>query len=74
MLLAFLFWLSNGESTIRLPLHMEDDLVVEVPPLQFVSTVGVTEGEEEEVDDDETTDEFAEEDEYEENIFDGEED
>ena len=73
MLLAFLFWLSNGESMIRLPLHMEDDLVVEVPPLQFVSPVGVSEGEEEEIDDDETIEEFTEEDEYEEDDFDGEE-
>jgi hypothetical protein len=72
MLLAFLFWLSNGESMIRLPLHMEDDLVLEVPPLQFVSPVSVGEGEEAEVDDD-TIEEFAEEDEYEEDEFDGEE-
>lgn len=65
MLLAFLFWLSDGESMIRLPLHLEDDLVVEVPPLQFVSPVGVSEGGEAEVDDDETVEEFGEdEDEY----------
>jgi hypothetical protein len=30
MLLAFLFWLSDGESVIRLPLHSMDDLLVEV--------------------------------------------
>jgi hypothetical protein len=53
---------------------MEDDLVFEVPPLQFVSPVGVSEGEEDEVDDDETIEEFAEKDEYEEDEFDGEED
>lgn len=74
MLLAFLFWLSYGESMIRLPLHMEDDLVVEVPPLQFVSPVGVSEEEEEDVDDDETIDEFTEEDEFEEEDIDDEED
>jgi hypothetical protein len=34
MLLAFLFWLSNGESVIRLQLHSTDDLLVEVPPQQ----------------------------------------
>ena len=72
MLLAFLFWLSSGESTIRLPLHMEDDLVVEVPPLQFVSSVGVTEGEEEEIEDDDTVEQYGEEDEYEEEINDAE--
>ena len=65
LLLTFLFWLSNGESTIRLPLHMEDDLVVEVPPLMFVSPVGITEGKEDESDEDDTSTEFPEEDEEE---------
>lgn len=73
MLLAFLFWLSNGESMIRVPLHLDDDLVVEVPPIRFVSPIGVTEGEEEEVDDDEIADEFAE-DEHEDDNFADEED
>jgi hypothetical protein len=52
---------------------MEDDLVVEVPPLQFLSPVGVIEGEEDEADDDETIEESAEDD-YEEEDFNGEED
>lgn len=66
MLLAFLFWLSDGESMIRLPLHLDDDLVVEVPPLMFFSTVGVNEGEEEEFDEEEPYEDFAEEDDDEE--------
>jgi len=68
MLLTFLFWLSNGESVIRLQLHSTDDLLVEVPPLMFVSPVGVSEGEEEELNEDETSEgesseEFTDEDE-----------
>jgi hypothetical protein len=54
MLLAFLFWLSDGESLIRLPLHSKDDLLVEVPPLMFVSSVGISEGQEAESNEDET--------------------
>src|SRR5580765_7276917 len=45
MLLALLFWLSDGESLIRVPLHSTDDFLVEVPPLMFVSPVGMSEGE-----------------------------
>jgi hypothetical protein len=48
---------------IRLPLHFGDNFVVEVPPLTFVSLVGISEGEEEETDEDETSGEFNEEDE-----------
>jgi hypothetical protein len=55
MLLAFLFWLSNGESLIRLPLHPTDDLLVEVPPLMFVSPIGISEGEEEQINENETS-------------------
>jgi hypothetical protein len=73
MVLAFLFWLSNGESTIRLPLHLENDLVVEVPPLQFVSPVGANEGEEVETDDDDAEEAFDEED-YEDAEFEDDED
>jgi hypothetical protein len=72
MLLTFLFWLSDGESMIRVPLHLEDDLVVEVPPLMFVSPVGMSEGEEEEADEDETSEEFNEEDEEQDTDFDEE--
>jgi len=60
MLLAFLFWLSDGESLIRLPLAPEGDIKVELPPLMFVSAVSVSEGEEEETDEDETGEEFTE--------------
>lgn len=63
MLLAFLFWLSGGESLIRLPLALESEIKVELPPLMFVSPVSVSEGEGEDVDEDETGEEFAEEDE-----------
>lgn len=69
MLLTFLFWLSDGESVIRLPLHSEDGLLAEVPPLMFVSPVGVSEGEEEdlnnddETSEDESSEEFTDEDE-----------
>jgi hypothetical protein len=73
MLLAFLFWLSNGESTVRLPLHLEDDLVIEVPPMQFISPVGMSEGEEVESDDDETEEEFTDESDYDEEEYDDEE-
>jgi hypothetical protein len=69
MLLTLLFWLSDGESMIRLPLHMDDDLVVEVPPLMFISPVGMNEGEEEEFDEDETSEELTEEDEDEQPDF-----
>jgi hypothetical protein len=62
MLLAFLFWLSDGESLIRLPLAPQCEIKVELPPLTFVSPVGVSEGEGEEFDEDETGDDFAEED------------
>jgi hypothetical protein len=72
MLLTLLFWLSDGESMIRLPLHMDDDLVVEVPPLMFISPVGMNEGEEEEFDEDETSEELTEEDEDEQSDFDDE--
>ena len=54
---------------IRLPLHMDDDLVVEVPPLMFISPVGMNEGEEEEFDEDETSEELTEEDEDEQPDF-----
>lgn len=73
MLLAFLFWLSNGESTVRLPLHFEDDLVIEVPPLQFISPVSISEGEEVESDDDETEEESTDEGEYREDEYDDDE-
>ena len=53
MLLAFLFWLSNGESLIRLQVAPESDIKVELPPLMFVSPVSVSEGEGEDVDEDE---------------------
>lgn len=70
MLLTLLFWLSDGESMIRLPLHLDDDLVAEVPPLMFVSPVGMSEGEEEEIDEEEGSEEFTEE--YDESDFDEE--
>jgi hypothetical protein len=59
MLLAFLFWLSDGESLIRLSLASESEIKIELPPLMFVSPVSVSEGEGEEVDEDETGEEFA---------------
>lgn len=65
MLLAFLFWLSDGESLIRLPLALESEIKVELPPLMYLSPVSVSEGEGEEVDEEETNEEFAEEDEEE---------
>lgn len=71
-LLTFLYWLSDWESMIRLPLHLRDDLVVEVPPLVFVSPVGMSEGEEEGLYEDEITEEFTCEDEEEECDFDDE--
>jgi hypothetical protein len=48
---------------------MDDDLVVEVPPLMFISPVGMNEGEEEEFDEDETSEELTEEDEDEQPDF-----
>ena len=63
MLLAFLFWLSDGESLIRLPLASEADIKVELPPLMFVSPVSVSEGEEDVTDEDESGEEFTEDDE-----------
>ena len=63
MLLVFPFWLSEGESLIRLPLASEADIKVELPPLMFVSPVSVSEGEEDVTDEDETGEEFTEDDE-----------
>lgn len=44
MLLASLYWLSNGESLLRVPLHLHDDLIVEVPPIFYTSPVSIQEG------------------------------
>lgn len=75
MLLAFLFWLSDGESLIRLPLAPESEIKVELPPLMFVSPVSVNEGEgeEDEVDEDGTGEEFADEEDEETDPLDEEE-
>ena len=44
MLLALLYWLSGGESLLRVPVHLDDDLLIEVPPIFFTSPVSVQEG------------------------------
>jgi hypothetical protein len=45
-----LFWLSEGESVLRVPMSLEDDLFVEVPPIVFTSPVGVQDDVTEELD------------------------
>jgi len=72
MFLAFLFWLSDGESLIRLPLASESEIKVELPPLMFVGAVSVSEGEGEEIDEDETSEEFAEDEDEETEVLDEE--
>ena len=44
MLLALLHWLSEGESLLRIPLHLDDDLLIEVPPIFYTSPVSIPEG------------------------------
>jgi hypothetical protein len=44
MLLALLYWLSEGESLLRIPLHLDDDLLIEVPPIFYTSPVSIQEG------------------------------
>jgi hypothetical protein len=44
MLLALLYWLSEGESLLRVPLHLDDDLLIEVPPIFYTSPVSIQEG------------------------------
>ena len=60
MLLAFLFWLSDGESLSGFRLPRKVDIKVELPPLMFVSPVSVSEGEGDVTDEDETGEEFTE--------------
>ncbi len=44
MLLALLYWLSDGESLLRVPLHLDDDLLIDVPPIFYTSPVSIQEG------------------------------
>ena len=41
MLLAMIYWLSEGESLLRVPLHLDDDLLIEVPPIFYTSPVSI---------------------------------
>jgi hypothetical protein len=41
---AFLWWIANGERSISLPVGHSTELVVALPPLQFVSPVSVKHG------------------------------
>ncbi|HEY1215048.1 MAG TPA: toll/interleukin-1 receptor domain-containing protein [Bryobacteraceae bacterium] len=59
MLLASLYWLSGGESLLRVPLHLDDDLLVEVPPIFYTSPVSIQEGDAVEVDLDDPDIEFV---------------
>jgi hypothetical protein len=61
MLLSLLYWASGGESLLRIPLHLDDDLLVEVPPIFFTSPVSVSEGEAGEQDSDDPDIEFLDE-------------
>ena len=61
MLLALLYWASAGESLLRIPLHLDDDLLVEVPPIFFTSPVSVSEGEAVEQDPDDPDIEYLDE-------------
>ena len=61
MLLSLLYWASGGESILRIPLHLDDDLLVEVPPIFFTSPVSVSEGEAAEQDPDDPDIEFLDE-------------
>jgi hypothetical protein len=52
MLLAFLWWLSEGRAQIALPVSAKQKLVLEVPPLGFASAVSVVHTGEEPPDED----------------------
>ena len=52
MLLAFLWWLAEGEAQIALPVSAKERLVLAVPPLSFASAVTVVHAGEEPADED----------------------
>jgi hypothetical protein len=43
MLLAFLWWLSGGESVVSLPMGPDQNLLIEFPPIAYLSPVGILE-------------------------------
>jgi hypothetical protein len=43
MLLAFLFWLSGGESILSVPVGLEQALLIELPTVSYTSPVGILE-------------------------------
>ena len=44
MMLAFLYWVGDGTSVLNVPVADEEDLVLTLPPLAFVSPVSITDG------------------------------
>jgi hypothetical protein len=52
MLCAQLWWLADGRAEIRLPVAVDDAIVLAVPPMQFSCPVTVNEGKELPPDDD----------------------
>jgi hypothetical protein len=42
MMLAFLYWVGDGTSILNVPVADEEDLVLSLPPLAFVSPVSIT--------------------------------
>jgi hypothetical protein len=43
MLLTFLFWLSGGQSVVSVPMGPEEHLLIELPPIAYMSPVGIME-------------------------------
>jgi len=60
MLLAFVFWLSEGETVVRVPLSADQDLAIEVPPIAYTSPVSILEDGDQQADADDPDLDFLE--------------
>lgn len=43
MSLAFLYWIGDGVSVLNIPMSTDEDMVVALPPITFVSPVSIPE-------------------------------
>ncbi len=67
MLLAFLYWLSGGETVVRVALATDQHLLIELPPIAYASPVSIneedgSEGDSDDPDEDVTAEALEEED------------
>jgi hypothetical protein len=61
MLLAFLYWLADGQDEFVVPVSSVDNLVLRLPPISWKAPVGVLIGDEtEDADDDDPSDDEEE--------------